>query len=232
MEWKTSTNPVDYEEAVSAMEARVRAIGAGEAGELIWLLEHPALYTAGTSARDSDLIDTLGFPVYKTGRGGQYTYHGPGQRVIYVMMDLRKRGQDVRRFVCQLEKWIIATLAGFGIKGELREGRVGVWVNTSGGAEGDDLAQRGGAKRGRTMLAPYKQEQKIAALGIRLKSWVSYHGIAINVNPDLSHFQGIVPCGLRDYGVTSLAALGINATMADVDEQLKRTFDETLGTGH
>jgi lipoyl(octanoyl) transferase len=202
MEWKTSIEPVNYPEAVAAMEARVAQIRAGEADELIWLLEHPPLYTAGTSAEACDLIDSMGFPVYPTGRGGQYTYHGPGQRVVYVMLDLKKRTADVRWFVQQLERWIITTLDTLGVRGEVREGRVGVWVKDP----------------------QSNSEAKIAALGIRIRQWVTYHGIAINVYPDLSHFRGIVPCGIREYGVTSLAALGVNASMKDVDKQLLSTF--------
>ncbi len=204
MEWKTSQEPVPYEEAVALMEARAEAIARGEADELVWFVEHPPLYTAGTSARAEDLLDDARFPVYETGRGGQYTYHGPGQRVVYVMLDLRQRAgnspPDLRRYVVQLETWIIRTLAQFGIVGEVRDGRVGVWVEVPGG------------------------EAKIAALGVRVRRGVSYHGIALNVSPDLEHYSGIVPCGIREYGVTSLAALGREVTMADVDAVLKQEF--------
>ena len=192
------------------MEARVAAIASGHATELVWLLEHPPLYTAGTSAGAGDLIDTR-FPVFRTGRGGQTTYHGPGQRVAYVMLDLRKRGPDVRRFVASLEEWIIRTLAAFNVRGERREDRIGVWVRRP--DKGD------------------KREDKIAALGIRVQRWVTLHGIAINVEPDLTHFSGIVPCGVSDqrYGVTSLADLGLTATMTDVDIALRRAFEELFG---
>ena len=205
VEWKTSDRPVPYDEAVAAMEERVAAIAAGEAGELVWLLEHPALYTAGTSADSSDLIDADALPVFRTGRGGQYTYHGPGQRIAYLMLDLNRRGRDLRAFVCALENWLIATLDTFGVKGERRKGRVGVWVV---GREGRDL--------------------KIAALGLRVRRWVTMHGISLNVAPELDHYRGIVPCGIREHGVTSLAALGIDATMAELDAVLKRTFEECV----
>jgi len=191
---------VPYEDAVAFMEARVRDIRLAKAGEMVWLLEHPPLYTAGSSANETDLIDTLGFPVFKTGRGGQYTYHGPGQRVAYVMLDLKKRGADVRQFIKQLENWIIATLAEFDVESFTREGRIGVWVATEEG------------------------ERKIGAIGVRIRQWVSYHGISLNVNPDLSHYRGIIPCGIKEYGVTSLAALDINAHIKDVDEALKENF--------
>jgi len=197
--WAVSSRPVPYPEAVAAMEARVAAIAEGAASEQIWLLEHPPIYTAGTSARDEDLIEAR-FPVYRTGRGGQFTYHGPGQRVAYAMLDLKRRKPDVRAFVCDLEEWLIQALAELGVKGERREGRVGIWV------------QRG------------MREDKIAALGVRIKRWVSFHGVALNVDPDLSHFTGIVPCGVTQHGVTSLADLGIVAGMADVDVALKRSF--------
>ncbi|MCC7260867.1 MAG: lipoyl(octanoyl) transferase LipB [Alphaproteobacteria bacterium] len=207
IEWKTSPEPVDYPAAVAAMEARVAAIHAGTEAPLVWLLEHPPLYTAGTSAQASDLLTPKRFPVYQSGRGGQYTYHGPGQRIAYAMLDLREE-QDVRCFVRKLEKWIINTLQHFDISGEIRDGRVGVWVPLPGGGEA-----------------------KIAAIGIRLKRWISYHGIALNVDPDLEHFSGIVPCGIRDHGVTSLRALGINATMQEVDTVLKREFERTMLDG-
>lgn len=191
------------------MEARAEAIAAGTAGEAIWLLEHPSLYTAGTSADPKDLIDPGRFPVFQTRRGGQYTYHGPGQRVVYVMLDLNRRGRDVRAFVQQLEAWIIATLDRFNIRGEIRPGRVGVWV-----VRGDQPPAATGQPR----------EDKIAAIGVRLRKWVSFHGLSINVEPDLSHFDGIVPCGLADHGVTSLVDLGLPVTMGDLDTALKSTF--------
>jgi len=203
-EWKISDQPVAYPTALAEMEARAAAIAQGSAGELIWLLEHPPIYTAGTSARDSDLLDAR-FPVYQTGRGGQFTYHGPGQRVGYAMLDLKRRKPDVRAYVHDLEQWLIEALAEFNVKGERREGRVGIWV------------QRG------------LREDKIAALGVRIKRWVTFHGVALNVDPDLSHFSGIVPCGVRAHGVTSLADLGIGATMADVDAALKKSFEKVFG---
>ncbi len=213
MEWKISDGLTDYDEAVSFMEARVAAIAAGKADECIWLLEHPPLYTAGTSAKTEDLTDPDRFPVYPSKRGGQYTYHGPGQRVIYVMLDVGKRGHDVRRFVQQLETWVIAALAEFNIKGEIREGRVGVWVRRN-----DKPLTVSGAPA----------EDKIAAIGIRLRKWISYHGISINVEPDLEHFSGIVPCGIDEHGVTSFVDLGLPVTMADVDVALQRTFDQVF----
>ncbi|QQA42049.1 lipoyl(octanoyl) transferase LipB [Pelagovum pacificum] len=214
VEWLTSPGLVPYEIAEAEMEARANAIAAGEAGEAIWLLEHPPLYTAGTSARADDLTDPDRFPVYPTKRGGQYTYHGPGQRVAYVMLDLTKRGRDVRQFVRQLESWIIATLAEFNVTGERREGRVGVWV----------------VRKDRPLTATGQPpEDKIAALGIRLRKWVSFHGISINVEPDLDHFSGIVPCGISEHGVTSLVDLGLPVTMEDVDVALKKTFAEVMG---
>ncbi|WP_109467857.1 lipoyl(octanoyl) transferase LipB [Albibacillus kandeliae] len=210
MEWITSDGLTPYDEALAFMEARASAIAAGEAEECIWLLEHPPLYTAGTSARREDLTDPDRFPVHEVRRGGQYTYHGPGQRVAYVMLDVGRRGRDVRRFVQQLETWVIAALAEFNLTGHIREGRVGVWI------ERDDRPLRpdGG-----------KAEDKIAAIGIRLRKWVSFHGISINVDPDLSHFGGIVPCGISDYGVTSLVDLGLPVTMEDLDVALMRSFD-------
>ena len=211
VEWITSDAPVDYEEAVAEMEARAEAIRAGTANEAIWLLEHPPLYTAGTSAKPEDLRDPDRFPVYETRRGGQYTYHGPGQRIAYVMLDVAARGRDVRAFVRQLEDWVIATLAEFQVKGERREGRVGVWVTRPEKPPLPDGTPR---------------EDKIAALGIRLRKWVSFHGLSINVDPDLSHFDGIVPCGVTGHGVASLVDLGLPVTMADVDLALRRTFDQ------
>ncbi|MDX2142570.1 MAG: lipoyl(octanoyl) transferase LipB [Rhodospirillaceae bacterium] len=201
---RRSPGPVAYPEALAAMEARVTAIAAGEP-DLLWLLEHPPLYTAGTSAQASDLLAPERFPVFKAGRGGQYTYHGPGQRIGYVMMDLKRRAlppsPDIRCFVHDLEEWLIRTIARFGIVGERREGRIGIWVTD---------------KLGR--------EAKVAALGIRVRRWISFHGVALNVNPDLSHFTGIVPCGVSQHGVTSLQALGVTATMAEVDEVLEAEF--------
>jgi lipoyl(octanoyl) transferase len=203
--WVICDLPVDYLDAVAAMEARVEAIAAGDAGECIWLLEHPPLYTAGTSAKPEDLVDPGRFPVFATGRGGQHTYHGPGQRIAYVMLDLNRRGRDIRAFVGALEGWIIDTLAAFNVRGEVRPGRVGVWVSRPDKGAGI--------------------EEKIAAIGIRVRRGITFHGLAINVEPDLSAFAGIVPCGIRDHGVTSLADLGLTATLADVDIALKRAFE-------
>ena len=213
-EWITSDGLTGYEEAVAFMEARAAAIAAGEADEAIWLLEHPPLYTAGTSARAEDLREPGRFPVYDSKRGGQYTYHGPGQRVIYVMLDLNRRGRDIRRFVQQLEAWVIAALAEFNVTGHIREGRVGVWV---------ERPDRPRLPDGRMT------EDKIAAIGIRLRKWVSFHGISINVEPELSHFEGIVPCGITEFGVTSLVDLGLPVSMPDLDVALKRSFDEVFG---
>ncbi len=213
VEWISAPAFVPYAEALAFMEARVAAITAGEADEAIWLLEHPPLYTAGTSARPEDLTQPDRFPVHEAGRGGQYTYHGPGQRVAYVMLDLNTRGRDVRRFVCALEDWIIATLAEFNVTGERRAGRVGVWVTRP------------------DSTAPHNpREDKIAAIGIKLRKWVSFHGISINVEPDLSHFEGIVPCGIREHGVTSLVDLGLPVTMADLDVALRATFDRIFAS--
>lgn len=214
VEWKTSDTLVDYDTAVAFMEQRVQEIHNGTADELIWLLEHPPLYTAGTSARPEDLTDPDRFPVYKSARGGQYTYHGPGQRVVYVMLDLNKRGKDVRAFVKSLEDWVIAALAEFNVKGEIREGRVGVWVRRD-----DKPLTATGAK----------PEDKVAAIGIRLRKWVSFHGISINVDPDLDHFGGIVPCGISEHGVTSLVGLGLPVTLGDVDVALRTSFDAVIG---
>jgi lipoyl(octanoyl) transferase len=197
---------VPYEAALAQMEARAAAVAAGDASEQVWLLEHPPLYTAGTSADAADLVDPERFPIFKAGRGGQYTYHGPGQRVAYLMLDLRTRGRDVRCFVSGVEQLVIETLAEFGVSGERRDGRIGVWV-----------------------VKPDGCEAKIAAIGIRIRRWVSFHGLSINVSPDLSHFSGIVPCGITDYGVTSLADLGVPATMADVDAALERNFTRLFG---
>ena len=214
VEWITAVGLVPYETALSEMEARVADISAGRADEAIWLLQHPPLYTAGTSAKPQDLTDPGRFPVHQARRGGQYTYHGPGQRVVYVMLDLNRRGQDVRQFVCRLEDWIIATLAEFGVRGERRQGRVGVWV-----VRPDQPPAPDGSPC----------EQKIAALGIRLRKWVSFHGLSINVEPDLTHFDGIVPCGIKDHGVTSLVDLGLPVGMADLDAALRKTFGEVFG---
>ena len=214
VEWRVSDDPVPYEAALAEMETRARAIRQDGAEELVWLLEHPPLYTAGTSARAEDLVDPDRFPVHAARRGGQYTYHGPGQRVVYVMLDVGARGRDVRRFVAQLEAWVIATLERFNIRGEIRDGRVGVWVVRPDRAPGPDGSPR---------------EDKVAAIGVRLKQWVSLHGLSINVEPDLTHFTGIVPCGIADHGVTSLVDLGLPLTMADVDAALRTTFDEVFG---
>ena len=214
VEWITSPGLTGYEEAVERMEARAGAIAAGRAGEAVWLLEHPPLYTAGTSARPEDLTDPGRFPVFPSRRGGQYTYHGPGQRIAYVMLDVAARGRDLRAFVAAIEEWVIVTLADFGVEGERREGRVGVWV-----ARPEKPPLPDGTPR----------EDKIAAIGLRLRKWISFHGLSINVDPDLSHYEGIVPCGITGHGVTSLADLGIAATMADVDAALKRNFATVFG---
>jgi lipoyl(octanoyl) transferase len=210
VEWQVAATPIPYPDAVAAMEARAAAIAAGAAPELVWLLEHPPLYTCGTSGKAGDLLEAR-FPMYETGRGGQLTYHGPGQRVAYVMLDLKQRRPDVRAYVASLEQWIIRTLAAFNIKGERREDRVGVWVARPDKGEG--------------------HEDKIAAIGVRLRRWVSFHGISINVEPDLSHFSAIVPCGVADprYGVTSLVDLGLPVTMADLDVALRQAFEEVFG---
>lgn len=205
VEWAISPGHVPYPVAVAAMERRAAAIAGGEAAELIWLLEHPPLYTAGTSARREDLLDAGRFPVFETGRGGQFTYHGPGQRVVYVMLDVRRRFGDLRVFVCALEKWIIETLDRFNVRGEVRPGRVGVWVR-------------------RPDKGP-EAEDKIAAIGIRVRRWVSFHGMAINVEPELDHFSGIVPCGISGYGVTSLLDLGLIVSLPEVDMALRRAFE-------
>jgi lipoyl(octanoyl) transferase len=214
IEWRLAQGPVAYEGAVALMEGRVAAIRAGGASDLVWLLEHPPLYTAGASARPGELLDPDRFPVYASGRGGRYTYHGPGQRVAYVMLDLKPRGQDLRRFVHDLEEWIIRALARFGVVGERRPGLVGIWVQ-------------------RTGTSPAGAD-KIAAIGVRIRRWVSYHGIAVNLAPNLDHFQGIVPCGIApgpgaENGVTSLAALGVAASMADLDAALAAAFGEVFG---
>ncbi len=208
IEWQTQPGFLPYPEAVTAMEARVADIQNGAADELVWLVEHPPLYTSGTSARIEDLLEPERFPVFETGRGGQYTYHGPGQRVAYAMLDLRERGQDLRAYVRGLEAWVIDALAQFGVKGEQRDGRVGIWVAHADG-----------------------REDKIAAIGVRVRSWITYHGISINVAPDLDHFSGIVPCGIGEtgLGVTSLKALGVEASLEDVDLVLKRSFATIFG---
>ncbi len=214
VDWITSDGLVAYEDALTEMEARVAAIAKGRADEAIWLLEHPPLYTAGTSARPEDLTDPDRFPVFEARRGGQYTYHGPGQRVVYVMLDVGKRGRDVRRFVQDLEAWVIAALAEFNVDGHIRDGRVGVWVERPDKPPGPD---------GRIA------EDKIAAIGIRLRKWVSFHGISINVEPDLDHFTGIVPCGISEHGVTSLVDLGLPVGLPDLDVALKRSFADVFG---
>jgi len=213
VEWITSDTPVPYAYAVEQMEIRASAIAQGEATEAVWLLEHPPLYTAGTSAKPADLKDPDRFPVHQTRRGGQYTYHGPGQRVAYVMLDLNTRGRDVRTYVQKLETWVIATLDEFNVKGQIRDGRIGVWVTRPEKAPLPDGSPR---------------EDKIAAIGVRLRKWVAFHGISINVEPDLSHFDGIVPCGIEGHGVTSLVDLGLPVALADVDVALKRRFDEVF----
>lgn len=202
IEWQTSATPQAYDRAVAAMEARVKAIREGRAPELVWLLEHPPLYTAGTSAKEDDLVDPI-LPVYRTGRGGQWTYHGPGQRVAYVMLDLKARGGDLRAYVTRLEEWIIRSLAALSVTGERRKGRVGIWV---------DMGQ--------------SRESKIAALGVRVRQGVSYHGVSLNVAPDLGNYRGIVPCGVSQHGITSLADLGIEVPMARVDRVLQQSFGE------
>ncbi len=211
VEWITTPGLTAYEDALNFMETRVAGIIDGTADECIWLLEHPPLYTAGTSAKAADLVDPDRFPVYEARRGGEYTYHGPGQRVIYVMLNVGKRGHDVRAFVKDMEHWVIATLETFNIKGEIREGRVGVWVERP--------------EKPRNIDGSIA-EDKIAAMGIRLRKWVSFHGISINVEPDLSHFDGIVPCGIKDHGVTSLVDLGLPVTMDDLDVALKSKFSD------
>lgn len=208
IEWAVSKAPVDYPSAVAFMEQRAAEISAGTARELIWLCEHPPLYTAGTSAQPQDLLEPARFPVHTTGRGGQYTYHGPGQRVVYVLLDVRQHFGDVRSFVTFLEEWTIDTLDSFGVTGEVHRDRVGVWVKRP--DKGENI------------------EDKIAAIGIRLRRWISFHGLAINVSPDLTHFSGIVPCGIREHGVTSLSDLKVNASMADVDIALRATFKARL----
>ena len=204
IEWIQSTIPVAYPEALSFMDSRVAAIHPHKESECVWLLEHPHCYTAGTSANVQDLLQASAIPVYETGRGGQYTYHGPGQRIGYVLLNLIKRKIDIRDYVCRLEKWLIATLADFNINGELRDGRIGVWVQTK------------------------KGDQKIAALGVRVRRGIAFHGVSLNVNPDLSFFNGIVPCGLKQYGVTSFADLGVSASLEQIDQSLRYHFDRIV----
>jgi lipoyl(octanoyl) transferase len=216
VEWRISDGPVDYPTAVAEMEAHARALADGRAPELVWLLEHPPLYTAGTSARETDLLEAR-LPVHRTRRGGQLTYHGPGQRVAYVMLDLNRRGRDVRRYVASLEAWLIATLEQFNVRGERRDDRVGVWVRRP--------------EKAPVLIAgtPQPAEDKIAAIGVRVRRWVTLHGVSLNVEPDLDHFAGIIPCGVAGYGVTSLRDLGLTAEMADVDMALKGSFAEVFG---
>jgi lipoyl(octanoyl) transferase len=206
VEWRISDRPIPYPDALAAMEARVEEIRAGREPELCWLLEHPPLYTAGTSARPQDLVAPSRFPVFRAGRGGQYTYHGPGQRVAYVMLDLQRRGPDLRSYIRRLEDWVIRTLEHFELRGERRQGRVGIWI-----------------------VRPDGTEAKIAAIGVRIRRWVTYHGIAINLDPDLEHFAGIVPCGIKEFGVTSFADLGLTTTMAELDSALAGSFDAIFG---
>jgi len=212
VEWRISDKPVAYPDALAEMDARAAAIREGTAPELVWLLEHPPLYTAGTSANPEDLLETDRFPIFQTGRGGQYTYHGPGQRVAYVLLDLKSRKQDIRAYVRALEDWLIHTLAAFNVKGERRDGRVGIWVTR--GDIGSPL-----------------REDKIAAIGVRLKRWVSMHGVSINVEPELSHFEGIVPCGISEHGVTSLHDMGQLVSMAEADIELRAAFETIFGPG-
>lgn len=209
LEWRVEDQPVDYTEALNFMEARAAAIRDEGQPECVWLLEHPPLYTAGTSANNDDLLDNR-FPVYTAGRGGEYTYHGPGQRICYAMLDLKSRGEDVRRYVNSLEEWIIRTLAIFNVTGERRKGRPGVWVR-------------------RTDIGSPDREDKIAALGVRIRRWVTLHGVSINLEPNLSHYEGIVPCGIAEHGVTSLAELGIVITMPELDMALREAFEEVFG---
>ncbi|VAX06029.1 Octanoate-[acyl-carrier-protein]-protein-N-octanoyltransferase [hydrothermal vent metagenome] len=209
LEWKYTEGLTSYDEAMAVMEQRVADIHQGTASELVWFLQHPPLYTAGTSANIDDLLLPDRFPIYETGRGGQYTYHGPGQRIVYVMLDLTRRGRDLRKYVFQLEQWIIETLAEFNVTAERRAGRIGVWVTRNDG-----------------------REEKIAAIGVRIRKWVSFHGICINVEPDLEHYSGIVPCGISEHGVTSLADLGLPIAMHDVDAVLKHKWIEIFETPH
>ncbi|MEQ8818304.1 MAG: lipoyl(octanoyl) transferase LipB [Thalassobaculum sp.] len=212
IEWRVEPGLLDYDAAVATMEARAAAIHAGTAPELVWLVEHPPLYTAGTSARDADLLQPDRFPVYRSGRGGEFTYHGPGQRVAYAMLDLKRRKPDVRAYVWALEEWLVRALDGLGVTGERRDGRVGIWVR-------------------RTDRNQPLREDKIAAIGVRVRRWVTFHGVALNVEPELSHFEGIVPCGIARHGVTSLVDLGHPATLADADMALRGAFDQVFGPG-
>ena len=213
VQWEITEEKVDYETALAKMDNHVEKMIHGEAGEKIWLLEHPPLYTAGTSADRQDLVEPNRFPVFETKRGGQYTYHGPGQRVVYVMLDLNKRGKDVKKFVKNLESWITLTLSEFNVTGQSRDGRVGIWVERP-----DKPLKNNGALK----------EDKIAAIGVRLRKWITLHGLSINLDPDLSHFQGIVPCGIREHGVTSLVDLGLPVSMHDLDNALKKSFSEVF----
>ncbi|MDC9701817.1 MAG: lipoyl(octanoyl) transferase LipB [Alphaproteobacteria bacterium] len=210
IDWKVSTTPVNYSDALKEMETRADMIAKNQARELIWLLEHPPIYTAGTSAKSSDLLTPHRFPVYKTGRGGQYTYHGPGQRIAYLMLNLNRRQRDIRLFVAMLEEWLIATLENFNIKGETRNDRIGIWVRRH--------------EKGQ------ETEDKIASLGIRVRQWVTQHGVSLNIDPDLSHFDGIIPCGIQNHAVTSLMDLGVNASTEDVDKALRKQFELRFGT--
>ena len=213
VQWEISDGEVEYSMALERMDSHVHQMINGKAAEKIWLLEHPALYTAGTSAKKKDLIETNRFPVFETNRGGQFTYHGPGQRVAYVMLDLNKRGKDIKAFVEKLEAWIIQTLAEFNVVGQTRIGRVGIWV------ERNDKPKT---------VNGLPEEQKIAAIGIRLRKWITFHGLSINVDPDLTHFQGIVPCGIREHGVTSLVDLGLPVSITDLDNALKKSFSKVF----
>ena len=213
VQWEISEDKVGYETALTAMDNHVEKMIQGEAGEKIWLLEHPPLYTAGTSADRQDLVEPNRFPVFETKRGGQYTYHGPGQRVVYVMLDLNQRGKDVKKFVKNLEAWIILTLSEFNVSGQSRDGRVGIWVERP-----DKPLNNNGAV----------EEEKIAAIGVRLRKWITLHGLSINLDPDLSHFQGIVPCGIKEHGVTSLVDLGLPVSMHDLDNALKKSFSKVF----
>ncbi len=213
VQWEISDGKVDYNIALEKMDNYVQKIISGEADEKIWLLEHPPLYTAGTSANKKDLVEPNRFPVFETKRGGQYTYHGPGQRVVYVMLDLNKRGKDVKKFIENLEAWIIHTLAEFNVVGQSRSGRVGIWV------ERPDKPKN---------INGLIEEEKIAAIGVRLRKWITFHGLSINLDPDLSHFQGIIPCGIKEYGVTSLVDLGLPVSMADLDIALTKSFSKVF----
>ena len=213
VQWEISDGEVDYDTALEKMDSYVQKIISGEADEKIWLLEHPSLYTAGTSANKKDLVEPNRFPVFETKRGGQYTYHGPGQRVVYVMLDLNKRGKDVKKFVGKLEAWIIQTLAEFNVVGQSRSGRVGIWV------ERPDKSKN---------IKGLIEEEKIAAIGVRLRKWITLHGLSINVDPDLEHFQGIVPCGVKEHGVTSLVDLGLPVSMTDLDVALRKNFSKVF----